>query len=67
MAPDFLLHPIFDEAEALTGVPNREVVYPTLQHRIDKAYDPLTGCERCRWNTSLSIRWSAVRFLSFGV
>ncbi len=40
MAPDFLLHPIFDEAEALTGVPNREVVYPTPQHRIDKAYDP---------------------------
>jgi transposase len=29
MAPDLLLHPIFDEAEALAGVPNREVVHPT--------------------------------------
>ena len=29
MAPDLLLHPIFDEAEALAGVPNREVVHPS--------------------------------------
>src|SRR5262245_21445137 len=28
MAPDLLLHPIFDEAEALAGVPHREVVHP---------------------------------------
>jgi hypothetical protein len=35
MAPNFLLHPIFDEAEALAGVPNREVIHPTPQHRID--------------------------------
>src|SRR5580700_9092112 len=27
MAPDLLFHPIFDEAEALTGVSNREVVH----------------------------------------
>ncbi len=29
LAPDLLLHPIFDEAEALTGVPHREVVHPS--------------------------------------
>src|SRR6187402_3054573 len=29
MAPDLLLHPIFDEAEALAGVPHREVVHPS--------------------------------------
>src|SRR6516164_7070173 len=29
LAPDLLLHPILDEAEALTGVPNREVVHPS--------------------------------------
>ena len=29
MAPDLLLHPIFDVAEALTGVPDREVVHPS--------------------------------------
>jgi hypothetical protein len=28
MAPDLLLHPIFDVAEALTGVSNREEVHP---------------------------------------
>src|SRR5580704_16571999 len=41
MAPDLLLHPIFDVAEALTGVPDREVVHPPPQHRIDQAYHPL--------------------------
>src|SRR5271166_173718 len=29
MVPDLLLHPILDEAEALTGVSNREVVHPS--------------------------------------
>ena len=28
VAPDLLLHPVFDEAEALAGVPHREVVHP---------------------------------------
>src|SRR6201984_737308 len=40
LAPDLLLHPILDEAEALTGVPNREVVPPSPQHRIDQVYHP---------------------------
>src|SRR5208283_4640345 len=40
MAPDLLLHPIFDVAEALTGVPDREVVHPPPQHWIDQAYHP---------------------------
>src|ERR1019366_8853525 len=29
MAPNLLLHPVLDEAEALAGVPNGEVVHPT--------------------------------------
>src|SRR5277367_4955702 len=41
MTPDLLLHPIFDVAEALTGVPDREVVHPPPQHWIDQAYHPL--------------------------
>src|ERR1700722_10580867 len=41
MAPDLLLHPIFDVAEALTRVPDREVVHPPPQHLIDQAYHPL--------------------------
>src|SRR6516164_9180528 len=40
LAPDLLLHPILDEAEALTGVPNREVVHPSSQQRIDQVYHP---------------------------
>ena len=41
MAPDLLLHPIFDVAEALAGVSNREVVHPPPEHRIDQAYYPV--------------------------
>ncbi len=40
MAPDLLFHPILDEAEALAGVPNCEVVHPSPKHRIDQAYHP---------------------------
>ena len=29
MAPDLLLHPVFDEAEALAGMPHRGVVHPS--------------------------------------
>jgi hypothetical protein len=41
MAPGLLFHPIFDVAEALTGVSNREVVHPPLELRIDQAYHPV--------------------------
>src|SRR5262249_391894 len=41
MAPDLLLCPIFDVAEALTGVSDREVIHPTPEHRIYQAYDPV--------------------------
>jgi hypothetical protein len=41
MAPDLLLHPIFDVAEALTRVPDCEVVHPAPQLRIDQAHHPL--------------------------
>src|SRR5271167_1311454 len=29
MAPDLLFHPVFDEAEALAGMPDREVIHPS--------------------------------------
>src|SRR6516165_4792053 len=41
VTPDLLLYPIFDVAEALTRVPNREVVHPSPEHWIDQAYHPL--------------------------
>src|SRR5438270_4061681 len=41
MAPDLLFHPVFDEAEALAGMPDRKVVHPTAQHRIDQLHDPI--------------------------
>jgi hypothetical protein len=41
VAPDLLFHPIFDEAEALAGVSNREVVHPPPEHRIDQVYYPV--------------------------
>src|ERR1700688_3570317 len=40
MAPDLLLHPVFDEAEALAGMPHREVIHPPPEHRIDQVYHP---------------------------
>jgi hypothetical protein len=40
MAPDLLLHLVFDEAEALAGMPHREVVHPPPEHRIDRVYHP---------------------------
>src|SRR6516165_6444879 len=41
MTPNLLLYPVLDEAEALAGVPDREVVHPTAQHRIDQLHDPI--------------------------
>src|SRR6516162_2470357 len=40
VAPDLLLYPIFDEAEALAGMPHREVVHPPPEHRIDQVDYP---------------------------
>src|ERR1700674_1956695 len=61
MAPDLLLHPIFDVAEALTGVPDREVVHPPPQHRIDKAYHPLNGLRPVSAEHLLGLRINPVR------
>src|SRR5208283_381288 len=41
VAPDLFLNPVFDVAEALAGVPDREVVHPPPKHRIDQADDPV--------------------------
>ena len=41
MAPNLLFYPVFDEAEACAGVPDRKVVYPTAQHRVDQLHDPI--------------------------
>ena len=40
VTPDFLFYPVFDEAEALAGVPDSEVVHPAPQHRIDQLDHP---------------------------
>ena len=34
VSPNLLFYPVFDEAEALAGVPDRKVVHPTAQHRV---------------------------------
>jgi hypothetical protein len=41
VAPDLLFHPVFDEAEARTGVPDRKVVDPAAQHRVDQLDHPI--------------------------
>src|SRR5215208_283272 len=33
--------PVFDEAEARAGVPDRKVVHPTAQYRVDQLHDPI--------------------------
>src|SRR4029453_18205388 len=43
MAPDLLFHPVLNEAEALAGVSDREVIYPTAQHRVDQIDHPIHG------------------------
>ena len=40
MAPDLLFYPVFDEAEALARIPDREVIHPTAQHRVDQLHNP---------------------------
>jgi hypothetical protein len=40
MAPDLLFYPVFDEVKALAGMPDREVVHPTAQHRVDQFPTP---------------------------
>ena len=40
MAPDLLFYPVFDEVEALAGMPDREVIHPTAQHRVDQLHYP---------------------------
>jgi hypothetical protein len=41
VAPNLLFHPVFDEAEALAGMPHRKVVHPTAQYRVDQLHDPI--------------------------
>src|SRR5262249_30638801 len=43
MAPDLLFHPVLNEAEALAGIADREVVNPTAQHRVDQRDHPIHG------------------------
>ena len=38
MAPNLLFHPVFDEAEARTGMPDRKIVHPTAQQLHDPVY-----------------------------
>src|SRR6202030_923379 len=41
VTPDLLFYPVLDEAEALAGMSNREVVHPTAQDRVNQLHDPI--------------------------
>jgi hypothetical protein len=41
MAPDLLFYPVLNEREALARVPDREVINPPAQYRIDQLHDPI--------------------------
>src|SRR5262245_36765808 len=41
--PHLLLHPILDEAEAPTRIPDSKVVHPPTQNRIDEVHHPFDG------------------------
>src|SRR5262249_48895761 len=43
VAPDLPLHPVFNEAKALAGVSNREVIHPATQYRVDQLDHPVYG------------------------
>jgi hypothetical protein len=43
MTPHLLLHPGVDKPKALTGVPNRKVLHPAPQDRVDHLNHPLHG------------------------
>ena len=41
VAPNLLFYPVFNEVEALIGMPYRKVSYPTAKHWIDQLNDPI--------------------------
>jgi hypothetical protein len=41
MSPHLLLHPVFDETEASTGIADSEVIDPATQRRVDKLHHPI--------------------------
>src|SRR5262249_54426429 len=41
VAPNLLLHPVLNEAEALAGVSYRKVIHPPTQHRVDQIDHPI--------------------------
>jgi len=63
MAPDFLLHPVFNEAEALARVSNREVVHPPTQHRVDQIDHPIHGLGAVAAEHSLELPQQCRSFL----
>jgi hypothetical protein len=40
VAPDFLIHPLFDKRKTLTRMPYRKVVHPTAQDRVYQLDNP---------------------------
>jgi len=52
MAPDLLFHPVLDEAEALTGVSDGEVIHPATQHRMEQ----LPGGACTHWKSAAFAR-----------
>jgi hypothetical protein len=62
MTPNLFLLPILDEAEALAGVLDREVIRPTAEHQIDQLHDPASWLRLLTAEHASASRNSAVRF-----
>jgi hypothetical protein len=41
LAPDLLFYSVFNELEALAGVPDRKVIHSAAQYRVDQVHDPI--------------------------
>jgi hypothetical protein len=41
VTPDLLFHPVLNEAKALAGVSDGEVIHPTPQYRVDQLDHPI--------------------------
>jgi hypothetical protein len=66
MAPDLLFHPVFNEAEALAGVPHRKVGHPTAKHRIDQLNDPIQRLRLVAAENILELSQQRGSFLELG-
>jgi hypothetical protein len=65
MAPNLLLHPVLNEAEALAGVSDREVIHPAAQYRVDQLDQPICGLGSVAAEYVLELSQQCRSFLEF--